>query len=91
MKLTLSPLIFIMSLFVSLSSYSQTAEEFKVADNYTKQEVEITMRDGIKLHTTVYSPKDTSKKYPIIMQRTPYSSQPYGEDQFRSRLVLTSF
>ncbi len=91
MKLTLSPLIFIMSLFVSLSSYSQTAEEFKVADNYTKQEVEITMRDGIKLHTTVYSPKDTSKKYPIIMQRTPYSSQPYGEDQFRSKIGPNEF
>ncbi len=49
-----------------------------VADNYTKQEVEIAMRDGNKLHTTIYSPKDKSKTYPILMQRTPYSSAPYG-------------
>ena len=86
MKLILSPFIFVISLFLSISVYSQTEEEYKVADNYTKQEVEITMRDGIKLHTTIYSPKDTSKKYPIIMQRTPYSSQPYGQDQFRSKI-----
>ena len=57
-----------------------------VADNYTKKEVDIEMRDGIMLHTTIYSPKDTSKKYPIIMQRTPYSSQPYGEGNFRTRI-----
>ncbi|MGO4920570.1 CocE/NonD family hydrolase [Maribacter spongiicola] len=58
-----------------------------VADNYTKKEVDITMRDGIRLHTTVYSPKDTSKEYPIIMQRTPYSSQPYGADKFKSKIA----
>ena len=50
-----------------------------VTDNYSKKEVEIVMRDGAKLHTTIYSPKDTSKEYPILMQRTPYSSRPYGD------------
>ena len=49
-------------------------------DNYTKKEVMIEMRDGIKLHTTIYSPKDTSKTYPMLMMRTPYSCRPYGED-----------
>jgi putative CocE/NonD family hydrolase len=57
-----------------------------VADNYTKQEVDITMRDGVKLHTTIYSPKDTSQEYPIIMQRTPYSSRPYGEGKFKEKI-----
>ena len=57
-----------------------------VKDNFTKKEVTITMRDGIKLHTTIYSPKDTSKEYPILMQRTPYSCKPYGEDKFRSKI-----
>ncbi|MEP2239755.1 MAG: CocE/NonD family hydrolase [Maribacter sp.] len=60
--------------------------ETYVQDNYTKKEVDITMRDGVKLHTTIYSPKDTSKEYPIIMQRTPYSSQPYGEGEFKSKI-----
>lgn len=55
-------------------------------DNYTKKEVMIEMRDGIKLHTTIYSPKDTSKAYPILMMRTPYSCRPYGEDEFRSKI-----
>jgi putative CocE/NonD family hydrolase len=57
-------------------------EEIKdtyVIDHYTKQEVDIEMRDGVKLHTTIYSPKNRSKKHPILMQRTPYSSAPYGE------------
>ena len=41
------------------------------------------MRDGIKLFTTVYAPKDTSQTYPILMQRTPYSVAPYGIDNYR--------
>ena len=60
--------------------------ETYVADNYTKQEVDIEMRDGAKLHTTIYSPKDTSKEYPVIMQRTPYSSAPYGEGKFKTKI-----
>ena len=57
-----------------------------VEDNYNKQEVDIEMRDGIKLHTTIYSPKDTSKEYPILMQRTPYSSKPYGEGKYKTKI-----
>ncbi len=84
MKLKQTPLMFLISLFLSVPLFSQTTQKFEVSENYDKQEVYITMRDGVKLHTTIYSPKDTSKKYPIIMQRTPYSSRPYGTDQFRS-------
>ena len=84
MTLKQTPLLFLISLFLSIPLFSQTTQKFEVSENYDKQEVYITMRDGVKLHTTIYSPKDTSKKYPIIMQRTPYSSRPYGEDQFRS-------
>lgn len=65
---------------------AEVAETY-VSDNYTKKEVDIPMRDGIKLHTTIYSPKDTSKEYPIIMQRTPYSSQPYGEGNFKTKIA----
>jgi putative CocE/NonD family hydrolase len=67
---------------------TETAEvvDTYVQDNYTKKEVDIKMRDGITLHTTIYSPKDTSKEYPMIMQRTPYSSRPYGENEFRKQI-----
>jgi len=61
-------------------------EDTYVADNYTKQEVDIEMRDGVTLHTTIYAPKDVSKEYPILMQRTPYSSRPYGEGNFRKQI-----
>ncbi len=86
MKLRKTPLMFMISLFLSIPVFAQTTEDYKVEDNYDKQEVYITMRDGVKLHTTIYSPKDKSKDYPVIMQRTPYNSQPYGADQFRSKI-----
>ena len=57
-----------------------------VADNYSKQEVDILMRDGVKLHTTIYTPIDNNKKYPILLQRTPYSSAPYGEGKLKSKI-----
>ena len=57
-----------------------------VKDNYEKKEVIITMRDGINLHTTIYSPKNKSKTYPILMMRTPYSCRPYGANEYRNRV-----
>jgi hypothetical protein len=61
-------------------------DSYQPKEHYDKKEVTITMRDGIKLHTTIYSPKDTSKKYPILFQRTPYSCRPYGESEFRTKI-----
>jgi len=49
---------------------------------YTKREVMIPMRDGVRLFTAIYAPRDTTTKHPIIMLRTPYSSGPYGADRF---------
>ncbi|MEK6797938.1 MAG: CocE/NonD family hydrolase [Planctomycetota bacterium] len=49
---------------------------------YQKREHLIPMRDGVKLFTAVYSPKDEAKPHPILMFRTPYSCGPYGEDKF---------
>jgi len=51
--------------------------------HYTKYDYRIPMRDGIKLFTTVYVPKDSSQSYAILMQRTPYSISPYGIDNYR--------
>jgi putative CocE/NonD family hydrolase len=73
-------------LYTSCNSSKENKEENYVVDNYTKQEVTIAMRDGTKLHTTIYSPKDTSKKYPILMQRTPYSSAPYGDEKMKTKI-----
>ncbi|CCH53332.1 hypothetical protein BN8_02422 [Fibrisoma limi BUZ 3] len=59
-----------------------------VKDNYQKYEHQIPMRDGTKLFTIVYVPKDASEtnKYPFLMQRTCYSIAPYGADQYANRL-----
>ena len=54
--------------------------------HYTKQEHMIPMRDGVKLFTAVYLPRDTTKKYPILIKRTPYAVSPYGTDKFPSSL-----
>ncbi len=54
--------------------------------HYTKREFKIPMRDGVKLFTSVYLPKDESKSYPILLNRTPYSVQPYGVDKSRPDL-----
>ncbi len=51
-------------------------------ENYTKKEYRIKMRDGVKLLTSVYSPKDTTKSYPILIWRTPYNVEPYGEEDY---------
>jgi uncharacterized protein len=53
-----------------------------VQAHYTKFEYSIPMRDGAKLFTAVYVPKDDSKPYPILLYRTPYSIRPYGADQY---------
>lgn len=74
-----------------LCTVSSVMAQYDVKANYDKQEVEIKMRDGVKLHTTIYTPKDTSKSYPILMQRTPYSSRPYGEDQYRRQIGPNKF
>lgn len=55
-----------------------------VKANYDKQEVNIEMRDGVKLFTSIYTPKDQSRTYPIVMQRTPYSVAPYGDDAYKT-------
>ncbi len=64
------------------SKNQQTVNEDSlfIAENYTKKEYQITMRDGIKLFTSVYSPKNQSNTYPILYKRTPYSCRPYGEN-----------
>ena len=57
-----------------------------VKANYTKYEYKIPMRDGKRLFTAVYVPKDQSQKHPILLTRTPYNVKPYGVDQFKTDL-----
>jgi putative CocE/NonD family hydrolase len=60
--------------------------EFNIMEHYTKYEYRIPMRDGVHLFTSIYVPKDSSKTFPFLIDRTPYSVGPYGEDRYRRTL-----
>src|SRR5437763_7507790 len=70
--------------FFPASVVAQGLDEVKA--KYTKYEYRIPMRDGKKLFTAVYVPKEDSQRYPIMMMRTPYAVGPYGTDQYKSDL-----
>jgi putative CocE/NonD family hydrolase len=53
-----------------------------LAEHYTKFEYRVPMRDGVRLMTRVYVPKDESQRWPITLTRTPYALKPYGTDNF---------
>lgn len=75
--------IFVITLtFLCASVFGQTIDSTWFMNNYVKKEVRIPMRDGVKLFTSIYMPRDTVNKHPIILTRTPYSCMPYGEDQY---------
>ncbi|MGA7719928.1 MAG: CocE/NonD family hydrolase [Ignavibacteriaceae bacterium] len=65
---------------------NRDSDSLYVTQHYTKQEYMIPMRDGVKLYTAVYSPRDTSIDYPILLNRTPYSAAPYGKNKYRPDL-----
>ncbi|HKX84675.1 MAG TPA: CocE/NonD family hydrolase, partial [Pyrinomonadaceae bacterium] len=83
-----SLLIFTLILLLAAASFSQEQTDLAkyIAANYTKREVSIPMRDGVKLFTIIYEPKDKSTKYPILFNRTPYSIGPYGPANYAERL-----
>lgn len=82
-----STILFCLLVFVcSQAEAQQLPGAARIQAAYQKAEVDIPMRDGVKLHTTIYVPRDTSKTYPIMMNRTPYSSAPYGVDRYSPRI-----
>ena len=74
------------------SGVAQTIDELLptgrewIKKHYVKREYRVPMRDGVRLFTAVYIPKDTSKEYPFLIARTPYSVGPYDEDEYRRSL-----
>ena len=68
----------------SIIAKAENADSSWFANNYTKKEMYISMRDGVKLFTSFYIPNDQSEKHPFLLTRTPYSCAPYGEDKYSS-------
>ncbi len=74
-------------LFLVVQLNAQNEDSIWVRENYYKVERLLPMRDGTKLFTALYIPKDTAQKnHPILFNRTPYSCAPYGENKFNGRL-----
>lgn len=86
---TLKWQVFTLFFLVLQIALAQQIDSAWTSQNYTKQEVYIPMRDGVKLFTVIYSPKNQDEFHPILMMRTPYSVAPYGKDQFSPRLYKT--
>src|SRR5262249_48847303 len=87
MRSTVSCLLLLV--FLPALALGQKPED-EIKERYTKYEYRIPMRDGVKLFTAVYVPKDQSQKFPILMKRTPYSSGPYGIDRYPDNLGPSS-
>ena len=57
-----------------------------IKESFAKTEHRVPMRDGVRLHTVIYAPKERSEPLPILLRRTPYSCRPYGPDAFPESL-----
>ena len=77
-------MLFLLALICSMTLLS--CDELYLRTHHSKTEYMIPMRDGTKLFTIVYAPKDQSQKYPILMTRTAYGIAPYGPDEFSNGL-----
>lgn len=85
--MVLFPIAFSSLAFLSV----QTAQiDAPIRSAYTKQEVMIPMRDGERLYTAIYAPKEIKEPLPFVLMRTPYSCAPYGPNSFPGRLGPTT-
>jgi putative CocE/NonD family hydrolase len=80
----------ILVMFIAVGRHAAGQEpnalESYIRLNYNKQEHMVPMRDGVKLFTSIYIPRDRSQKYPLLMKRTPYSVAPYGLEKYAATL-----
>ncbi|MDQ3699202.1 MAG: CocE/NonD family hydrolase [Gemmatimonadota bacterium] len=83
-----APVLFGLILVAHAATLRSDAQEaaFDVKQQYVKQDYMAPMRDGVKLFTIIYTPRDTTRTHPIILFRTPYSIRPYEPDAYRDVL-----
>ncbi len=74
-----------LALLLCMSTFGQVKNNF-VKENFTKTDTLIGMRDGVKLYTVIYTPKTTTGKMAILLERTPYSAGPYGDTNYARRV-----
>ena len=75
-------LFFLVICLCNVTAGAQNPDSTWFVNHYTKKEIYISMRDGVKLFTSFYIPKDSTEKHPFLITRTPYSCAPYGENKY---------
>jgi len=75
---------------LALAGLLVAQDSIDIKTHYEKHEYQIPMRDGVKLFTSVYIPRETTQEYPILLTRTPYSVAPYGPDEYSARISSRS-
>ena len=74
-------LILLLTIGARISAVAQVNQDsLYLVQHYTKAEYQVAMRDGVRLFTIVYTPKDETQKYPVLFNRTPYDIAPYGTE-----------
>ena len=73
--------LLILTVCISSALFAQKEDSAWFVNNYYKIERMVPMRDGVRLFTSFYIPKDSIEKHPFLMTRTPYSCAPYGENK----------
>lgn len=78
-------LLFVLAVLVLVETHPVRAQEttFEAKEHYLKRDYMVGMRDGVQLFTIVYTPRDTTRNYPVLLLRTPYSIGPYEPDVYR--------
>ncbi|WP_282055508.1 CocE/NonD family hydrolase [Maribacter luteus] len=66
------------------ATYAQDSDSLYLRQNYDLKEYRIPMRDGAKLFTVVYTPKNSSGKAPILMNRTCYNASKFTDYKLKS-------
>ncbi|MDD7252131.1 MAG: CocE/NonD family hydrolase [Prevotellaceae bacterium] len=84
-KYRLIAVVFLLLGWIGVSRcLAQELDATWVNSHYDKREIFVPMRDGVNLYTAIYVPKETNRRHPILMMRTPYGIA-YGS-QIDSRL-----
>jgi putative CocE/NonD family hydrolase len=74
---------------MSGSGGDSSPADFDVREHYTKYEFRVPMRDGVRLFTAALVPKDASRAFPFMLDRTPFDLGPYGPDEYVSASLQT--
>ncbi len=66
--------VLMLSVVCSFAASQKKTELRDVLPSFRRMEVQIPMRDGVKLYTDIYIPKKSQEKLPFQFNRTPYGA-----------------